>query len=1024
MKELSSLCLAALLFAPFGAFNCLGATVTETFDSYPDGKALTAVGGSGVWTIGQNTVITNGGVNGSAGLSTGGPIFNWKAQPFQWGTLINGAKVAMSLDFQSSATGTFDDDRVGWTVDADSSTSTANQFALQLDTPEGGMTVYWNSTRTVLNALAGIKNSTWYRFNVEFTKLGVTNASIVGTLIELDASGNPTGTPYVGTVADTATFTNPPASARFTSAFQWPSFKNYSAVDGNADNATFTYTPPYRSYTGTPITENFDGLGTTGTNITLLTGWDAGHFSPAIQQGTAGGSGAATVTDALAVDNGSHDTAGTPMLANFGTTGASDRALGSFARTAPAGDQFLQLAIKNDSGSPITSFVLTYTGEQWRSSSTPVQPLTVWYSNTDPTNGFVSMGSAFTFNSPNVSGTGQIDGNAAGNRTVISATYRPAAPIAAGSTFYIRWYDINENGVSDDFLAIDDLTVTPASGPLPPIVSISSPTDNATVGPSFTITATATDDGTVTNVCFYDGGTLLGNDDTGPAYSYTWNPAPLGSHALTAVAWDNEGLVKTSTVVSVTVSASVNVAPNTPVMIAPTNGATGVATNATLTVSVSDPNGDPMSVVYYGRTLATAPPGPDFTVVVLPDTQFYSESYPAISQAQTDWIVNNRAARNIVYVTGEGDVVNVATDAQYQNATNAYFRLENPATTGLAQGIPYGVPVGNHDTSPYTLFNTYFGTSHWTGRGYYGGSYSTGYQNHYDLFSAGGLDFIVLALEYNAGANSAIMTWANGILQTNANRRAIVVTHSLLQAGYNWPTSAAWSVDGGTTIFPALTNNPNLFLMLCGHNHGQGRRHEAVGSRFIDVLLADYQSDANGGNGYLRTLEFSPSNNVVRVKTYSPSTGGSKTDGDNQFTLDYNMAMLPPFTSLGTNTAVASGTQTSMVWGNLNHGTMYQWYATASDGSLFAVGATNQMVVRIAETPSVLGIVNNGDGSVTVTFAGTPGAEYRVQANTDLASHGSWVNVSTNSAGPNGQWTYTISSMTSYPQRFFRAAKP
>ena len=61
----------------------------------------------------------------------------------------------------------------------------------------------------MLNALAGIKNSTWYRFNVEFTKLGVTNARIVGTLTELDASGNPTGTPYVGTVANTATFANP-----------------------------------------------------------------------------------------------------------------------------------------------------------------------------------------------------------------------------------------------------------------------------------------------------------------------------------------------------------------------------------------------------------------------------------------------------------------------------------------------------------------------------------------------------------------------------------------------------------------------------------------------------------------------------------------------------------------------------------------------------------------------------------------------------------------------------------------------
>ncbi len=106
------------------------------------------------------------------------------------------------------------------------------------------------------------------------------------------------------------------------------------------------------------------------------------------------------------MDNGSLGTGGTPILGNFGTTGAADRALGSFARTTPAGDQFLQLAIKNDSGSPITSFVLTYTGEEWRSSATAVQQLTVWYSDTDATNGFVSMGSSFTFNTPNNSGSG------------------------------------------------------------------------------------------------------------------------------------------------------------------------------------------------------------------------------------------------------------------------------------------------------------------------------------------------------------------------------------------------------------------------------------------------------------------------------------------------------------------------------------------------------------------------------------------------------------------------------------------
>ena len=69
-------------------------------------------------------------------------------------------------------------------------------------------------------------------------------------------------------------------------------------------------------------------------------------------------------------------------------------------------------------------------------------------------------------------------------------------------------------------------------------------------------------------------------------------------------------------------------------------------------------------------------------------------------------------------------------------------------------------------------------------------------------------------------------------------------------------------------------------------------------------------------------------------------------------------------------------------------------------------------------------IVPNGDGSVTVTFAGTPGAEYLVLGTTNLVSPGSWVNVSTNTAGVDGQWTYTDNSTTSYAQRFFRAAKP
>ncbi len=48
---------------------------------------------------------------------------------------------------------------------------------------------------------------------------------------------------------------------------------------------------------------------------------------------------------------------------------------------------------------------------------------------------------------------------------------------------------------------------------------------------------------------------------------------------------------------------------------------------------------------------------PEFTIIALPDTQHYSEAYPAIFTSQTQWIVDNKDARNIVFVTHEGDIV-------------------------------------------------------------------------------------------------------------------------------------------------------------------------------------------------------------------------------------------------------------------------------------------------------------------------------------------------------------------------------
>src|SRR5262245_55618859 len=64
-----------------------------------------------------------------------------------------------------------------------------------------------------------------------------------------------------------------------------------------------------------------------------------------------------------------------------------------------------------------------------------------------------------------------------------------------------------------------------------------------------------------------------------------------------------------------------------------------------------------LTVTFEGRR-AAVPPGPDFTLVAIPDTQYYvSSKYGGTPQhftAQTDWIVRNKAAHNIVFVTQLG----------------------------------------------------------------------------------------------------------------------------------------------------------------------------------------------------------------------------------------------------------------------------------------------------------------------------------------------------------------------------------
>ena len=100
----------------------------------------------------------------------------------------------------------------------------------------------------------------------------------------------------------------------------------------------------------------------------------------------------------------------------------------------------------------------------------------------------------------------------------------------------------------------DNIGVIVTNPESPLTVSITSPLNNSVQNSSFTINATATvNPGLVTNVAFYDGAVLLGNDPSSP-FSFSVIGAATGAHALTAVARSSGGNSVTSSVVTVTVS--------------------------------------------------------------------------------------------------------------------------------------------------------------------------------------------------------------------------------------------------------------------------------------------------------------------------------------------------------------------------------------------------------------------------------------------------------------------------------------
>ena len=217
------------------------------------GSALgQVVGNHAEWyDSGAGPVVNSGiGLVRSIGLAPACAIFTWIEYPFDWNDPAF-ESITFNMDYQTDASGYFDDDRVG--LDDYRFRCNLRQLLRRpvryctAQCGDGGLVTYWRDDgdvriQTPIVPLGALSSSTWYRLEATITKLTATSARI-----DVPAWSNwmeavlsharsillaPSMTPAPG---QTACLIYP----YFEAASMWPAYKNYSNATGSADNACF-----------------------------------------------------------------------------------------------------------------------------------------------------------------------------------------------------------------------------------------------------------------------------------------------------------------------------------------------------------------------------------------------------------------------------------------------------------------------------------------------------------------------------------------------------------------------------------------------------------------------------------------------------------------------------------------------------------------------------------------------------------------------------------------------------------------
>ena len=289
-----------------------------------------------------------------------------------------------------------------------------------------------------------------------------------------------------------------------------------------------------------------------------------------------------------------------------------------------------------------------------------------------------------------------------------------------------------------------------------------------------------------------------------------------------------------------------------------------------------------------------------WTMVVIPDPQQYTsqKNYP-LYELMMNWIAANIEPLNILHVVCVGDIVNGnKASAQWNYSSNAFKILDGKIAYALCTGNhDYGGPKVTADSRD-TNFNKFFPKERnpsWEGVVVSMGENAFGVKTlenaAYEKRAPNGQIVLVITLPF--APTDANLKWAKDLAAQKKYENAfvIVATHQymlpdarenvrdnqkhykLLKEGGN---------DGEDMWQKLVFPSKNIRMVLSGHHSAADKFQDCTGFRkdknsagkTVYQIVFDTQAlgggwGGNGGDGWLRLMEFSKDMKHVKAKTWS-----------------------------------------------------------------------------------------------------------------------------------------------------------